>query len=243
MLTAIIVAGLGLLLAGGVLQLRQARPVGDPERHVFGGEVTPLTREDVRDPAAILDADEKARNAGVVAVEVLATLVGAVVVVSLLGMASVALAVKLVSVATFAVGATLVGMGLSARVDLGAPAPEEDPTATPDADAGAVLADVLGEAVAQDYRDVRRSMATARGDGADEAAAGVLAAARDGRSLSELREWADASGVADPEDCESRARALAEADVVRIEEDRLRVEMHLKNADTDQLAAVAASVL
>jgi len=236
MLTILVIAaGLGLLLVAGGYQLTTARLSGpDAKRsQLLSEQSTTFTRGDLEDPTRILENGRKLQNALVVVLEIAAIVMAVWMSTLVYTVPTIQLWFKLLVVAALVVGSLLVGRGIYVRLGLYQPVTVRE----------ALRYDV-GAETAEDFATIREVSKTARGDATlDEATAGLLAAAKNGRSMETVREWAESEDVAPPETFEQRARTLDEAGVIRCEGEHLSLSAKFDEAGDDQIATVAASVL
>lgn len=240
MLTAVIVAGLALLLVGGLWQLTRVDMGGTrlKRKHLVSEDVAVLSRADLRQPERLLAEPAKFRNVFAMTLEVL-IIAGSVVVASqVYTTPRVPLALEVLTGAALVLGIVLVGRGLYVRSGLYRPALEEP------ADYGDSLANRLDEEVGTAFTGVHGALAEGRaGEPVDETLVCVLAGARAGCPADELAAWGETVGAADPERFTQQVETLAEAGLVTVEEGHLRLGEPVADADDKQLATVAESVL
>lgn len=241
MLTAVIVAGLGLLLVGGLWQLVRVDLGGTrlKRKHLVSEDVAVLSRGDLRRPERLLDQPAKFRNVLAMTLEVV-VIAGSVVVASrVFTTPGVPPVLEVLTGTALVLGVALVGRGLYVRSGLYRPSldgPEEY---------GDSLSNRLDGEVGTAFSGVHDALSAARGpdDPVDETLVCVLAGARAGCSPDELAAWGETVGAADPERFQSQVETLVEADLVAVEDGRLRLGEPVADADDKQLATVAESVL
>lgn len=241
MLTAAIVAGLALLLVGGLWQLTRVDLGGTQlkRKHLVSEDVAVLSRVDLRRPERLLEDPAKFRNVFAMTLELL-IIAGSVVVASQVYTTSgVPLALEVLTGAALVLGIALVGRGLYVRSGLYRPALEEP------ADYGDSLANRLDEEVGEAFTGVHDALAEARGpeDPVDETLVCVLAGARAGCPADELVAWGETVGAADSERFHQQVETLTEAGLVAVEDGHLHLGDPVADADDGQIATVAESVL
>jgi len=232
---AIIATGLGLLIVTGIYQLSTARLAGTNAKRdqLVSEDSTTFTRADFSDPTNILEDGGKLRNALVVVSETAAIVMAVWMTIFMYTASAVSTPLKLLVIAVLVVGTFLVGRGLYVRMGMYQPVSLRES-----------LRSTTGPEVAEDFASLRNALETARGDGPiDETTVGLLAGARNDRSMDELREWARVEEVADRATFEERVENLTDAGIVHDEDGRLTVGPQFEDVDDDQLATVAASVL
>jgi hypothetical protein len=238
MITSIGAAGAAVALGGGVFGLAGSRVLGG-DRQLFPEDVATLSPGDLREPSRIVADGQKRRAAAGIVAQTLALGVAGGLVFRLAAAPGVPTAIGALAGVAFAFGATFVGMGVYAKLGLA-----HRETVETVAHGGAVGSmEVLDGAVARDAGAIAESLASARGEEYDPATAYVLAAARNGATLADLRAWNGRAPVEDGDVFERRARELADEGILRLEDDRLEVTDRVAGASPDQLAAVADSVL
>ncbi len=233
-------SGLVLLLAGGIWQLSNARLSGPGVKRsqLVSPDAAVLTPRDRKTPSRVLSDVDKLRSVLVAALEVGLIAVSVWTAMYVAAQPGVVPAFKALVVATMAVGATLVARGVYVR--LGLFRPELDGLA----DYRQSLAVSMSAGVAEEFADIHRSLSTARSEeNIDATTVGVLAAARQGRPLDEVLRWGEGADVAEAEAFEERADALAEAGLIRTDDADLQLAPDFEDADPDQIATVAATVL
>lgn len=230
-----IAAGLGLLIIAGVYQLSTARLTGPHVKrtHLVGDEASTFTSLDYEDPTRILRDRAKLLNGGVVLLELTLVVLAVWTATIVYAMPALSTAFKLLVVGVVVVGSLLVGRGLYVRLGLYQPVNLQES-----------FRRTVGASAANDFVAIQSVLDTARADTTlDQATVGLLAGAKHETTMETLREWGRTESVVDPETFEERATALAEAGVIRRADGRVTIDPQLSEADDDQLASIAASVL
>jgi hypothetical protein len=232
---AIIATGLGLLIVAGIYQLSTARLAGTNAKRdqLISKDSTTFTRADFTDPTNVLDDGGKLRNAVIVVMETAAIVMAVWMTIFIYTASSVSMALKLLVIGVLVVGTFLVGRGLYVRMGMYQPVTLAES-----------LRSTVGPDVADDFSSIRTTLDAARGDDpVEETTAGLLAAARNDRSMDDLQEWARVEDVADPATLENRVETLAEAGLIHADDGQLSVDPQFADADDDQLITVATTVL
>lgn len=173
MLEGFLTAGVGVLLAVGAWGLYAGRfDVRGGRGQLFVDDVAYLTREDLREPARLLDPS-KAANLLIAALETLLLVIATVTVVAVAARTESGPWFLAVAAGGVLVGGYLVGRGVYVRLGFAVP----EPTRRVD-EFGRGFERVAGTNAATDFAVIHDAMGRTRGTGdSDAASAAVLAAA------------------------------------------------------------------
>jgi hypothetical protein len=232
MLSGATTVGLLGLITLGVWQVSRRYLTASARGRTLGSGPGVSRARDHRDDLVFPDAGA-GLNLIVLGVEILAVAVGIVTAAVVVAHPQVPPRRKAFISLALGLGVVLIGDAIAIRLGLRESTREE----------GRPLATATTPAVARTYANLENALSTARGGGLDQVTVGVLAAATEGEDVRGIAEWSERVGVGDRQEVYARVDELVAAGLVEERNGRLRVGDVLADAEPEQIATAAESVL